>query len=117
LSSTHTSLEGDQFKGAVCTLVVELRLPVVAVVELLVTCRVLRVWCGRRGHGLLECSAPNNGVNMGRNDSRANDRIAALDCQWLAVDREELAMGEADQGQAEHRKQGRVEGRHDTRGD
>ena len=95
---------------------VQLRLPVVAVVELLVARRVLRVRCGRRGHGLLEGGAADDGVDMGRHGALADDGIAALDGQRLAVDREDLAMGEVDQGQAQSREKGRVKGRHGDAG-
>ena len=51
-------------------------------------------------------------MNMGRHGPWADNGIAALDGQRLAVDGEELAMSEADQGQAESRENGRVKGRH-----
>jgi hypothetical protein len=90
-----------------------LRLPVVAVVELLVTRSVTRVWSSRRGHSLLDASASNDSVYMCRDGPGTDDGINSLDRQRLAVDRKDLAMGETDQRQAEGRKQSRDEGRHD----
>jgi hypothetical protein len=50
---------------------------------------------------------------MCRDGPRTDDGINSLDRQRLTVDREDLAMGETDQRQAEGRNQSGVEGRHD----
>jgi hypothetical protein len=91
-SIAYTALESDELKLAVSSLMVKLRLPVVAVIEDLVTC------CGSgssglvRGRGEGESGTTNNGVNMGRESTGRHNGVTSELSQRRAVDSEELSL-------------------------
>lgn len=74
-------------------------------VELLIARSILRIHCCRQAHSILESRSPNNSMDMCRNGAWADDGIATLDGQRLAVDREDLAMSETDQRQRQSRQE------------
>lgn len=91
---------------------VQLWLPVVALIYLLVTRSVLSIYCRIEAHGLLESSSTDDSMDVCGNGPWADDGVASVNCQRLAVNCEDLAMGELDQGQTQGREQSRVKRRH-----
>lgn len=100
-NTTYSALHLDELKLAIPALMVQLRLPVVALVEMLVA---------RRGPGLAgllvgqvegKPRAANNGVHMGGDDAGEDDGIAAVEGQRRAVDREQLGDGAWRQGRGD----------------
>jgi hypothetical protein len=85
-------LEFDRLELTISSVMVELRLPVVALVKFLVTGSVLCIHCGGRGHGSLESSSAHNSVHMAGSNSWADNGIGSLDCQWITADGEELSI-------------------------
>lgn len=80
---------------------VQLRLPVVALVKRLVT----RGSSGRPGQvvaqGLLEVGASHNGVDMSADLAWVHDGVASLDSERCTVDGKELALGGREEGSQE----------------
>lgn len=93
---------------------VQLWLPIVALIYLFVTCSVLRIFRCIQAHALLKGSSTDYGMNVCRYGPWADYRVATLDGQRLAVDCEDLAMGELDQGQAQDSEESEVKRRHDV---
>lgn len=77
--SPYASLERNKLKLAVTSMMIQLRLPVVAVIEFLVACGVTRVWCFCRTHGLVEPSTTDDGVHMARVAPGTDNGIRSLD--------------------------------------
>ena len=75
------------------TLMIELRLPIVAIVEKLVTSSGFGVAGDLVGLGLLEGGATGDNVDMRRDDTREHNGISSLDGKRCAVDGEELTLG------------------------
>lgn len=98
---THASLELNRLDGTITALVVQLRLPVVAVIKDLIASG------GASGPGLiigqgeLEIGATENSVHMGGDSARINDGIATLLGQGSAVDSEDLSLNSRGQGREE----------------
>lgn len=90
---------------------VNLGLPVVALVEDLVTCCGSRSSClsGCRAEG--ESSATNNGVDMRRQYTGSDDGITSELSQGRAVDSEQLSLGSSGSSQG---GQGRLLKSHDV---
>lgn len=90
---TYDAKQLDQLKAVVVVLVVKLRLPVVALVQGLVTSSVLRVARIVVAHGHVVTSASDDGVDVGAELAGTDDGIGTLHCQRLAVHDEEAALG------------------------
>jgi hypothetical protein len=88
-----TALEGDKLELAITSLVVKLRLPVVAVVENLVTGGGCSSSGLRRGRGEREGSATDDSVDVGRENTRRHNRVTSELSQRSTVDSEDLSLG------------------------
>lgn len=88
-----TALESDKLELTIVALVVKLGLPVVAVVEDLVT----GGGCGSsglsRGDGERESSATDDSVNVRRQNTRRHNRVTSELSQRSTVDSEDLSLG------------------------
>lgn len=85
---TYIAFELDNFKLAIGALVVELRLPVIAVIENLVASGILR-----RDSLLIrlcqgKVGSPSYSMNVRGNLAWRDNRVASLSCQWLTIDGE-----------------------------
>lgn len=89
----YGALELDHLELAVLVLVVQLGLPVVALVEDLVAGGLLGVDGGVLVHGELEGGAADDGVDVAGQAARLDDGVGALDGQGRAVDGEDLGLG------------------------
>lgn len=89
---------------------VNLRLPVVAVIEDLVACRGSGSSCLSGGRVERESGATNNGVDMRRYHTRRDDGITSVLGQGRAIDSEQLSLGSSGSGQG---GQGRLLQSHD----
>lgn len=114
---THIALHSDEFKPSICALMVQLRLPVVALVKQLITRCSLCIACLRVGLCKLEGSTARDDVDMRREAARCHDGIAALNSQCCAVDREELGLsGAEDHGTGQgSRQDGRCRRHHEQK--
>lgn len=91
-STTYTALESNQLKLAISSLMVNLGLPVVALIEDLVTCCSSGSSCLSGGRAEGEGGATNNGVDMRRQYTRRDDGITSELSQGRAVDSEQLSL-------------------------
>lgn len=90
---TYIALHLYELKLAIMALVVELGLPVVALVEKLITGGRLGVASDVIGLCLLKGGTACDDMNVGRDDSREDNGITTLDSQWCTVDSEKLRLG------------------------
>lgn len=109
-STAYTALESDQLKLAISSLMVNLGLPVVALVEDLVTCCGRGSSCLSGGRADGESGATNNGVDVRRDRSRRDNGITSELGQGSAVDSEQLSLSTSGSGQS---GQGRLLQSHD----
>ena len=89
----YGALELDHLELAVLVLVVQLGLPVVALVEDLVAGGLLGVDGGVLVHGELEGGAADDGVDVAGQAAGLDDGVGTLDSQGRAVDGEDLGLG------------------------
>lgn len=90
---------------------VNLGLPVVALIEDFVTCCGKSSSCCSRSRGETESGATNNSVDMRRQSTRRYDGIASVLSQGSAVDSEQLSLDSSGGGQG---GQGRLLDSHDV---
>lgn len=90
---TYNSKQLDQLEAVVVVLVVQLRLPVVALVQRLVACGVARVSGILIAHGQVVSSASDDGVDVAAQLAWADNGVGPLHRQRLAVHDEEAALG------------------------
>lgn len=88
-----SALESDKLKLAIVSLVVKLGLPVVAVIEDLVTGGGCGGSCLLGGRGEGESSASDDSVDVGRQNTRRHNRVTSELSQRRAVDSEDLSLG------------------------
>lgn len=98
-STTYATLESDELKLAISSLMVNLGLPVVALIEDLVTCCSSGGSClsGSRAEG--ESGATDDGVDVRGKLSRRDNGITSELGQGRAVDSEQLSLSTNGSGQ------------------
>lgn len=86
MKKTYIALHGDELEPAVVSLMVQLRLPVVALVQKFIAGGSLGIASLLVGLCLLEVGTASNDMNVGRDLSGEDNGIASLNSQWRAVD-------------------------------
>lgn len=105
-SFTYNTKRLDQLKGIVVVLVVQLWLPVVALVQSLVARGVLGIASIVIAHEHVVARASDNVVNMAAELAGAYNRVSTLHRQRAAVNDEETALGRSQGGSRRKNKKG-----------
>lgn len=78
----YTGFHLDHLKSPIAHPMVDLRLPIIALVDLHATRRSPGIPGRVFSHGPLKCCPPRNNVRVARNCSGGDNRVGLLDCQW-----------------------------------